>query len=221
MNPTAAVPPPHAVSTSGSGLPLSIDVLLERSVELGRIGPAHHRRLEAGRARARAHRGPRGLLRARSRDDAAAHLPDHDDRAAEEPRAQPAARLRVRRARARPLPDRRLLPARGAGGRLPHDPHRHPVDRGARPAAGAARVHDEAARARPLHRADRLGQVDLAGRADRRDQPGAPRPHHHDRGPDRVPAPAQELHRQPARDRRRRTWASPRRSAVRSARTPT
>ena len=35
MNPTAAVPPQHAVNTSGSGLPLSIDVLLERSVELG------------------------------------------------------------------------------------------------------------------------------------------------------------------------------------------
>jgi twitching motility protein PilT len=35
MNPTAAGPSQHAVSPAGSGLPLSIDVLLERSVELG------------------------------------------------------------------------------------------------------------------------------------------------------------------------------------------
>ena len=36
----------------------------------------------------------------------------------------------------------------------------------------------------------------------------AQRAHPHDRGPDRVPAPAQELHRQPARARRRRADAS-------------
>ena len=34
--------------------------------------------------------------------------------------------------------------------------------------------------------------------------------HPHDRGPDRVPAPAQALHRQPARDRRRRDGLRPR-----------
>ena len=51
---------------------------------------------------------------------------------------------------------------------------------------------------------DRLRQVDDARLADRRDQPAARRAHHDDRGPDRVPAPAQEVHRQPARARRRR-----------------
>ena len=45
--------------------------------------------------------------------------------------------------------------------------------------------------------------------------------HPHDRGPDRVPAPPQALHRQPARDRPRRDRASPRRCARRCARTRT
>ena len=51
---------------------------------------------------------------------------------------------------------------------------------------------------------DRLRQVDDARVGDRRDQPDAARPHPHGRGSDRVPAPSQGLHRQPARDRRRR-----------------
>ena len=45
--------------------------------------------------------------------------------------------------------------------------------------------------------------------------------HPHDRGPDRVPALAPELHRQPARDRLRRDHRSPTACARRSARTPT
>ena len=52
-----------------------------------------------------------------------------------------------------------------------------------------------------VDRPDRLRQVDLAGLADQRDQRDARRAHPHDRGPDRVPAPPQALHRQPARDR--------------------
>ena len=51
---------------------------------------------------------------------------------------------------------------------------------------------------------DRLRQVDVAGGDDRRDQRDPARPHPHDRGPDRVPAPPQEVRREPARDRRRR-----------------
>ena len=46
---------------------------------------------------------------------------------------------------------------------------------------------------------DRLGQVDHARRDDRQDQHRAPRAHHDDRGPDRVPAPAQEVPGEPAR----------------------
>ena len=52
-------------------------------------------------------------------------------------------------------------------------------------------------------RRDRLGQVDHARRDDRPPQQQPVRPHPHDRGPDRIPVPAQEEHRQPARDRRR------------------
>ena len=48
---------------------------------------------------------------------------------------------------------------------------------------------------------DRLGQVHDARLDDRHDQRGAPRAHHDDRGPDRVPPSPQELHRQPARAR--------------------
>ncbi len=44
-------------------------------------------------------------------------------------------------------------------------------------AAGAARVHPQAARLRPRHRPDRLGQVDHAGGDDRRDQPRAREDH--------------------------------------------
>ena len=63
-------------------------------------------------------------------------------------------------------------------------------------------VHEllqEAARPRPRDRPDGLGQVDLAGRDDRRDQRDPRGAHPHDRGPDRVPALAQEVHGQPAR----------------------
>ena len=43
----------------------------------------------------------------------------------------------------------------------------------------------------PGHRPDRQRQVDDAGRDDRQDQRRRGRPHHHDRGPDRVHPPAQ------------------------------
>ena len=68
---------------------------------------------------------------------------------------QAPARLRLRDPRARPLPCQRLLPARVARRRVPHDPRRDQVARGARAAPRAPRVHDEAARPRALHRARR------------------------------------------------------------------
>ena len=61
-----------------------------------------------------------------------------------------------------------------------------------------------AARPRARHRPDRLGQVDDARGDHRRDQPHPVGAHPHRRGPDRVRAPPQEVHRQPARDRPRR-----------------
>ena len=50
----------------------------------------------------------------------------------------------------------------------------------------------QTARLRPRHRPDRLGQEHDPGGDDRRDQRRARGPHPHDRGPDRVPAPAQD-----------------------------
>ena len=72
-----------------------------------------------------------------------------------------------------------------------------------------------------VHRHDRLGQVHDAGRDDRPHQLDPHLPHHDDRGPDRVPAPRQEEHREPARGRGRHAIASPSPCAPRCARTPT
>ena len=71
--------------------------------------------------RARAHRAPRGLRAARRRGHAAALLPDPLERAAEAPRDQAPARLRVLDSRRRALPRQRLLPARGGRRRVPSD----------------------------------------------------------------------------------------------------
>ena len=60
----------------------------------------------------------------------------------------------------------------------------------------------------------------LASMVDEVNRAEAP-PHPHDRGPDRVRAPAQALRRHAARDRDRRADASARRCARRCARTPT
>jgi hypothetical protein len=49
----------------------------------------------------------------------------------------------------------------------------------------------------------RLGQDDHPGQPARSRQPDPARPHRHDRGPDRVPAPPQAVRGQPARGRRR------------------
>ena len=90
------------------------------------------------------------------------------------------------------------------GRRVPPDPVRRRPARDAGTAAGRRRVRQQAARAGARDRSDRLGQVDHAGVADRRDQRHPRRAHHDDRGPDRVPAQAQEVHGQPARARVRR-----------------
>ena len=86
---------------------------------------------------------------------------------------------------------------------------------------GRGRVRKPAARARARHRSDRLGQVDHARLADRRDQRDSRRAHHDDRGPDRVPPRAQEVHRQPARARLRRDQLRRCADAPRCARIPT
>ena len=60
-------------------------------------------------------------------------------------------------------------------------------------------LRQEAARPRARHGPHGLGQVDDARLDHQRDQRDARRAHPHDRGPDRVPAQPQEVHRQPAR----------------------
>ena len=79
----------------------------------------------------------------------------------------------------------------------------------------------EAARPRARHRPDRLGQVDDAGRDDRQDQPREAPAHHHDRRSGRVPPPAQELRRQPARAARRHAFVRQLAQVARCVRIPT
>ncbi len=134
---------------------------------------------------------------------------------------QQAARLRLRDPRCRPLPCQLLLPARLGQRRLPPRAAGDPGPGLAGRAAGAARADRETARLRPRHRADRLGQEHDAGGDDRRDQRRARGPHPHDRGPDRVPAHAQALDRQPARGRLRRRRTSRSACALLCERTPT
>ena len=133
-----------------------------------------------------------------------------------------AARLRLRDPRRRPLPRQLLLPARLGQRRLPPRPARDPR---ASTTSGVPQVLRELT-AKPrgfvlVTGPDRLGQVDDAGGDGRPDQRRARGPHPHDRGPDRVPPPAQELDRQPARDRRRRPGLRPRPCAPPCERTPT
>ena len=156
------------------------------------------------RARARAADAAGGVPEADRQRHARDRLLDPHRRAAPAPGDRLAAGLRLLDPRPRPLPRQRLLPARRDRRGLSPDPVRADLDRRARAAARCARVHAQAARLRARHRPDRLGQVHLAGGDDRRDQPDARGAHHDDRGPDRVPARAQEVPGQPARARLRR-----------------
>ena len=103
------------------------------------------------------------------------------------------------------LPRQRLLPARLAVGRLPPDPARHAEAR-ARSACRRCSRSSPRSRAASCSSPGPTGSgksTTLAAMIDLINEHAA-RAHPHDRGPDRVPAPAQELHRQPARAGRRR-----------------
>ena len=170
--------------------------------------PPHHLRRTADDPRPRLAGAARGDAEHDADRHARDRLRDPLELAAPGAGDRLAARLRLLGPRRRPLPRQHLLPARHARRRLPPDPVRDRADREARPAAGHPRVRQEAARDRARHRPDGLGQVDDARLDDQRDQRDARRAHPHDRGPDRVPAPPQALHRQPARDRPGRAEAS-------------
>ena len=111
--------------------------------------------------------------------------------------------LRDQPAGHRPLPRQRVRPAGPRRHGAADDHHRHPEVRGARPAAGAEGRDHVQARHHAVHRRHRLRQVDVDGVAARLPQREQLRPHHHDRGPDRVRPRAPQLHRHPARGRRR------------------
>ena len=89
------------------------------------------------------------------------------------------------------------------------------------PAAGPRHARRSAPRPRAGHRPDRQRQVDDARGDARQDQLGAARAHLHDRGPDRVYPPAQELPGEPARGAQRHGELHAARCARRCARIPT
>ena len=106
---------------------------------------------------------------------------------------------------AHPLPRERLRPARQLFDRAARHPEQDPHGGGARDPAAAQRDRQRAQRHRARDRSHRLGQVHHPGRHHQQDQPGQRHPHHHHRGPDRVPAPARQVARS---------------TSARSARTP-
>ena len=137
-------------------------------------------------------------------------------------RDQAAARLLAFDSRPRPLPRQRLLPARVDRRGLSPDPGRDEDARGARhpvprcTCSPRSRAASSSSPGRPAPVSRRRSR-----RSDRRDQPEPFRAHPHDRGPDRVPAPPQALHRQPARDRPGRHELRAKRCVPPCARTPT
>ena len=104
-------------------------------------------------------------------------LLDPHERPAPAARDRLADRLRLRDPERRPLPRQRVLPARRARRRVPPHPGRDQVDRRARPAGRLPRARAQAARLRPRHGPDRLGQVDVARGDHRRDQHDAANDH--------------------------------------------
>ncbi len=172
--------------------------LLEGHGREGGERPPHHHRLPAPAAHRRQARPAQDDPAHPGRDEAALLL--HPDRRAEaQVRGGERARPLVRRQGSLPLPGERLHAAGRGGRRLSHHPVQDPHLPGAGPAAGRGGAREEAARAAARHRPHGLRQVHHAGVDHRQDQHRPARAHHHHRGPHRVPAPPQELPREPAR----------------------
>ena len=185
----------------------------------GRFRPPHHDHQPAAAPHRR---------RARAADRSAAHAGRHQESLL---LCSPTRRSIVSRrttsstsrsaSRPRPLPRQRLHAAGRGGRRLPHRSRSRSAPSRSSACRRRDRAEQAAARPRAGHRPHRLGQVDHARVDDRQDQHRAARAHHHDRGSDRVPAPAQELPGQPARGRRGHASASSTRSSTSFARTRT
>ena len=183
----------------------SIDDLLEQMVARHASDLHVTVGVAPGRARARQARAPGGHPGADARGHAAAALPhplDASSRSTSSSTARSTSRTRSPASRASASTSTCSASALGAAFRLIPTEIKTLEELGLPPALHE--LTEQSARPRARHRPDRLRQVDDARGADRRDQPHARRAHPHDRGPDRVRAPAQALHRQPARDRRRR-----------------
>ena len=134
-------------------------------------------------------------------------------------RGKPRVRLLVRGAQPRALPRQRVRPAARRRRRVPDDSAQGALARGPQRAEGVRRAHRPAARPHPVHRPDRLRQVDHARGDGQPRQRERLRAHPHDRGPDRVPARIEEVPHQPARARPAHAVV-PQRAAQRAARGP-
>ena len=128
-------------------------------------------------------------------------------------------RLQLRGAEPRPLPRQRVRPDARRRRRVPDDSVEGALARGAQRAEGLRRADQPAARADPVHRPDRLGQVDDARGDGQPRQRERVRPHPDDRGPDRVHARVEEVPDQPARAGAAHAVV-PQRAAQRAARGP-
>ena len=133
---------------------------------------------------------------------AGARALDHERQAGGRVRGDQGVQLRDQPLGHRALPRERLRAAGPRGPGAAHHHHHDPEVRRPGPAPRAARRGDDQARPRDLRGRHRLGQVHFARRDDRPPQREQLRAHHHDRGPGRVRARAQELHHHAARGRR-------------------
>ena len=144
----------------------SIDTLLERVADRGRLRPPRHRGVGA----AAAHRGRLAPLEDSSpslRRRPRPSLSRPFDRAAEAARDRPAGRLLLFGPGPRPLPRQRLLPARQPRRRLPPRAEVDQVGRRSSAFPRRSASSRRAARPRPRDRPDRLRQVDDARGDDR------------------------------------------------------
>ena len=163
------------------------------------VRPAPHQRCAAHDPLQRLARAAGGVRPPEAQRAAAHAVLGADPAPARAVRGAPGARLRLRAPRPGPLPREPLPAARLDRCGVPCHPVRDQDAREpGRPAAGG-QLRRPAARVRPRHGPDRFRQVDDTGLTDRPGQPHPQRPHHDRRGPDRVPAQAQEVGHQPAR----------------------
>ena len=200
---------------------IPVPELLGALLEKGGLRPAPHGGFSADGARPRRARASRASTRSSRRGHCRACSTRSCRRSSASGSRRSSSSTSPTRSRAVPLPRERLPAARRRRRRLP----RHPVrDQG--------RSRTSACRRRRRSRAVPRGFVVVTGPTGSGKsttlaamvdlgEPRASRPHHDRRGPDRVPPPAQELRRQPARGRGGHPRLRRRPSSTCCGRTPT